>query len=81
VTDHTLSDRQVHLLEVVAEGGGSRDARQIDLTISSRHGPAETTVLRELEELESLGLVTHDLSRSGVGGKWSVTDLAQPYLT
>jgi hypothetical protein len=81
MTDPSLTERQVRLLRIVAEGGGKRDARQIDLTISSRYGPGQTTVLGELEELKLLGLVTTEKSRGGVGGRWAVTQKAQPYLT
>jgi hypothetical protein len=75
-----LSDRQVKLLAVVAEGGGDWDARWIDLTVNSRYGPGEGTVLKELEALQRLGLVVRDDSRSGVGGRWTVTPTARPYI-
>ena len=74
-----LSDWQVKLLTVVAEGGGDWDARRIDLTVDARYGPGEGTVLRELEALQRLGLVVRDDSRSGVGGRWKVTAAARPY--
>jgi hypothetical protein len=80
MSDTPLSDRQVKLLAVVAEGGGNWDARWIDLTVNSRYGPGEGTVLRELEALQRLGLVVRDDSRSGVGGRWKVTDTARPYI-
>jgi hypothetical protein len=80
VSDTPLSERQLRLLAVVAEGGGDWDARWIDLTANSRYGPGEGTVLRELEALQRLGLVVRDDSRSGVGGRWKVTDTARPYL-
>jgi hypothetical protein len=79
MSDIPLSDRQVKLLAVVAEGGGDWDARRIDLTVNSRYGPGEGTVLQELQALQRLGLVVRDDSRSGVGGRWKVTDTAQPY--
>jgi len=75
-----LSDRQVKLLAVVAEGGGDWDARWIDLTVNSRYGPGEGTVLQELEALQRLGLVVRDDSRSGVGGRWKVTATARSYI-
>jgi hypothetical protein len=75
-----LSDRQLKLLGVVAEGGGEWDARWIDITVDARYGPSRTTVLRELKELQSLGLVVQDVSRRGVGGRWKVTAMAGPYL-
>jgi hypothetical protein len=75
-----LSDRQIKLLAVVAEGGGNWDARWIDLTVNSRYGPGEGTVLQELEALQRLGLVVRDHSRSGVGGRWMVTATARPYI-
>jgi hypothetical protein len=75
-----VSDRQVRLLAVVAEGGGDWDARWIDLTVDARFGPAEGTVLQELEVLARLGLVIRDDSRPGVGGRWMVTDAARPYI-
>ena len=80
MSDIPLSDWQVKLLAVVAEGGGDWDARQIDLRVSSRYGPGEKTVLRELEALQELGLVLRDDSRSGVGGRWKVTETARPYI-
>jgi hypothetical protein len=80
VSDIRLSDRQLKLLGIVAEGGGDWDARWIDITIDARHGPGETTVLRELEALACLGLVRRDNSRSGVGGRWNVTDAAALYV-
>ena len=80
MSDTPLSDRQVKLLAVVAEGDGDWDARWIDLTVNSRYGPGEGTVLRELEALQRLGLVVRDDSRSGVGGRWTVTDTARPYI-
>lgn len=75
-----LSDRQLKLLSVVAEGGGDWDARWIDITMDARYGPGEATVLHELEALAEHGLVARDDSRSGVGGRWNVTADAQPYL-
>ena len=80
MSDTPLSDWQVKLLAVVAEGGGDWDARQIDLRVSSRYGPGEKTMLRELEALQRLGLVVRDDSRSGVGGRWKVTADARPYI-
>jgi hypothetical protein len=80
MSDTPLADWQVKLLTVVAEGGGDWDARQIDLRVSSRYGPGEKTMLRELEALQRLGLVVRDDSRSGVGGRWKVTADARPYI-
>jgi hypothetical protein len=80
MSDTPLSDWQVKLLAIVAEGGGDLDARQIDLRVSSRYGPGEKTVLRELEALQELGLVLRDDSRSGVGGRWKVTASARSYI-
>jgi hypothetical protein len=80
MSDAPLSDRQVKLLAVVAEGGGDWDARRIDLTVDARYGPGEGTVLRELEALQQLGLVIRDDSRSGVGGRWKVTATARPFI-
>jgi hypothetical protein len=78
--DIPLSGRQVKLLAVVAEGGGNWDARRIDLTINSRFGPGEGTVLQELETLQRQGLAERDDSRSGVGGRWTITAAARPYV-
>ena len=80
MNDAPLSDRQIKLLAVVAEGGGDWDARRIDLTADARYGPGNGTVLQELEALRGLGLVIRDDSRSGVGGRWKVTANARPYL-
>jgi hypothetical protein len=75
-----VSDRQARLLTVVAEGGGDWDARRRDITVNVRFGPGEGTVLQELEALQRLGLVVRDDSRSGAGGRWSVTAAARPYI-
>jgi hypothetical protein len=75
-----VSDRQARLLTIVAEGGGDWDARRIDITVNVRFGPGEGTVLQELEALQRLGLVVRDDSRSGAGGRWSVTAAARPYI-
>ena len=80
MSDTRLSDWQVKLLSVVAEGGGDWDARRIDLTVDARYGPGEKNMLRELEALQRLGLVVRDDSRSGVGGRWKVTPDARLYL-
>jgi hypothetical protein len=80
MNDTPLSDRQIKLLAVVAEGGGDWDARRIDLTVDARYGPGEGTVLQELEALQRLGLVIRDDSRSGVGGRWKLTATARPYI-
>jgi hypothetical protein len=80
MSDAPLSDRQVKLLAVVAEGDGNWDARWIDLTVNSRYGAGEETVLQELEALQRLGLVARDDSRSGVGGRWKVIPAARPYI-
>jgi DNA-binding IclR family transcriptional regulator len=80
MSETPLTERQARLLAVVAEGGGDWDARRIDLTASVRYGPGTKTVLRELEELQRLGLVARDDSRSGAGGRWTVTAAARLYL-
>jgi hypothetical protein len=80
VSETPLSERQVKLLAVVAEGGGDWDARRIDLTVDARYGPGEGTILQELEALQRLGLVVRDDSRSGVGGRWNVTATARPHI-
>jgi hypothetical protein len=80
MSDAPLSDWQIKLLSVVAEGDGDWDARRIDLTVDVRYGPGEKNMLRELEALQRLGLVVRDDSRSGVGGRWKVTADARPYL-
>jgi hypothetical protein len=80
MSDIPLSDRQIRLLAVVAEGGGNWDARRIDLTVCARYGPGEGTVLQELEALQRLGLIARDDSRSGVGGRWTVTATARAYI-
>lgn len=80
MSDAPLSDRQIKLLSVVAEGGSDWDARRIDMTADARYGPGNGTVLHELEALQGLGLVVRDDSRSGVGGRWAVTASARPYI-
>jgi hypothetical protein len=80
MSDTSPSFRQIKLLGVVAEGGGDWDARRIDMTADARYGSGEGTVLQELEQLQVLGLVVRDDSRSGVGGRWTVTAAARPYI-
>jgi hypothetical protein len=80
MSDIPPSERQIKLLAIVAEGGGNWDARRIDLTMSVRFGPGEGTVLQELQALQRLGLAVRDDSRSGVGGRWTVTAAARPYI-
>lgn len=79
--DFSLTDRQVKLLLLVREGAGTWDARRIDIKASVRYGAGQMTVLRELEDLQSLGMVRRDDSRSGVGGRWTATAAAQLYLS
>jgi hypothetical protein len=80
MSETPLSGRQAGLLAVVAEGGWDWDARRIRLTTDARYGPGPGTVLRELAELQQLGLVVWDDGRSGTGGRWKVTAAARPYL-
>ena len=80
MTRYSLTKDQVQLLRVVAEGGGVWDARRIDITFSSRYGAAETTILRQLEELKGLGLLAQDTDSRGVGGRWAVTSEAKTYV-
>jgi hypothetical protein len=80
MSEAPVSDRQVKLLAVVAEGDGNWDARRIDLTVDARYGPGQGTVLAELQALQRLGLVTQDDTRSGIGGRWQVTATARPYI-
>jgi hypothetical protein len=51
-------------LAVVAEGGGDRDARQIDLTVDARFGRGRA-VLQELEALAGPGLVIRRYTLEG----------------
>jgi hypothetical protein len=80
MSDTRLSDRQLKILRVVAEGAGDWNARRIDITVDSRYGPGSMSVLRELQELERLGFITHDNSRSGVGGRWAIADITRSHL-
>jgi hypothetical protein len=61
MSETPLSERQAGLLAVVAEGGWDWDARRIRLTTDARYGPG--TVLRELAELQQLGLVVRPRGR------------------
>ena len=53
-----VSDRQVRLLAVVAEGGGDWDARRIDITVDTRSGPGEETVLQSLRRSSDWGCLS-----------------------
>jgi hypothetical protein len=63
MSETPLSERQAGLLAVVAEGGWDWDARWIRLTTDARYGPGPGTVLRELAELQQLGLVVRPRGR------------------
>ena len=80
MTDPAVTERDLRLLGVVAEGQGEWDARRIDLTLSARHGAGELSVLEHLRALEENGLVAQDLSRGGLGGRWQVTPSGEVYL-
>jgi hypothetical protein len=70
-----LDDRFVALLGLVRDGMGLRDARHLDLLLSSLRGypPREAaTLLDELVELERRGLV--DRRPGGSGYRWKITE-------
>ena len=80
MTERTLTERDVKLLEVVAAGKGRWDTREIDITMSVRYGPSRMeTVMQELRRLERMGFLAWDRS-IGVGGRWAVTEQARSYL-
>jgi hypothetical protein len=58
---------------------GFRDARHLDLLVSTRHAPREDrTVLEELIELERRGFVRR--RDGGTGHRWMVTDAGSEAL-
>ena len=70
-----LDARFRHLLRLVNEGSGRRDARALDMYINARFEPrADHHVRDELLELERRGLVTKlPDSTGGVGNFWQIT--------
>jgi hypothetical protein len=81
MTQEKLSNRQLQLLAIVAEGRGTWDARRIDITMTSRHGAGSKTIFAELQYLERLGLVTAEAIESTVGGRWNITPEANSLLS
>jgi hypothetical protein len=80
MTESALTDRQVKLLQLVAEGAGTWDTLRIDLMLSTRFGPAfRGPVMHDLQGLASMGLVTWDRN-TGRFGRWALTPKAQSYL-
>jgi len=76
----SLDARFLTLLALVRDGTGPRDARQLDLLISTRFRPREgRTVLEELTELERRGLVRR--AAGGTGYRWAVTDTGAEALS
>ena len=73
-----LSERQYDLLRLVAVAGGD-GARLIDLEMSARHGPSETTVRAELLDLAAAGFIEVDEDR-GVGGTCAPTKRSRHLL-
>lgn len=70
-----LDGRLYELLRLVRDGAGRRDARTLDMYISTKHEPRPRHHVRdELLELEHRGLV-HRLpdSNGGVGNRWAIT--------
>lgn len=75
----SLDARFLGLLALVRDGMGLRDARHLDLLISTRHEPREgLAVLDELIELERRGLVRR--GEGGTGYRWAVTDAGSEAL-
>ena len=76
----SLDARFLGLLALVRNGMGRRDARQLDLLISTRLKPrGGWTVLDELIELEHRGLVRR--GPGGTGNRWAITDAGSEALT
>jgi hypothetical protein len=80
VTTRPPTDRELHILDIVADGDGDSDARRIDITMSQRFEGIDSTMLKELHALREAGYVTQELGRGGPGGRWAVTPAARPYL-
>lgn len=74
-----LDARFLTLLALVRDGAGQRDARHLDLQVSTRHAPRDdATVLDELVELERRGLVRREAD--GTGYRWAVTSAGSAAL-
>jgi len=74
------TEREIHILSIVAAGNGNSDARRIDIDMSLLFEGIDTTMLKELHTLREAGYVTQELGRGGPGGRWAVTPAALPYL-
>lgn len=70
-----LDARFLHLVRLVSEGAGRRDARALDMYINRKYEPRIGRHVRdELLELERRGLVSRlPDSEGGVGNRWAVT--------
>jgi hypothetical protein len=84
MTDIALSDRQVQLLEIVAEGDGNWDTRRIDLTIDSRSGPGDGNRPPGTAGAAATGTSRPRRQplrpRRGPGGRWALTAAAHPHI-
>ncbi len=69
-----LSRNQKILLTVVRESEGRWDTRDIDHCFHRRQGTRSRSVLAELRELESLGIVIAKEVPNGTGPAWQLTD-------
>lgn len=69
-----LSRNQKILLTVVRDSEGRWDTRNIDHYFHRRQGTLSRSVLAELRELESLGIVIAEGIANGTGPAWQLTD-------
>lgn len=68
-------------LEVIRDGHGEWDTRQIDMMLGFRGATVEHGILNDLRELKSLGLVEEVVGAAGgTGPRWRLTRAGSRWL-
>lgn len=69
-------------LEVIRDGRGEWDTRQIDMMLGFRGATVEHGILADLRELESLGLIEEVVGATGgTGPRWRLSEAGASWLT
>lgn len=69
-------------LEVIRDGHGEWDTRQIDMMLGFRGATIEHGILADLRELESQGLIEEVVGvAGGTGPRWRLTSAGARWLT
>lgn len=73
----------IHItLEVVRDGCGELDTRQIDMMLGFRGLSIDHGILSDLRQLESVGLIEEVVGAiGGTGPRWRLTEAGARWLT